>query len=185
MDSQKIKFFMFWIITISLTGLYFLDRYQVKDKINQYKSDITSIETQLFANDIIMEKINNARIASESVMDTIKSYNLSGTQLMDEISRIRSLANQSNILVSKVEIDPKNTFPEKFYDNSKVSIGLERQTLSLKLKGNFLEVGELLETLEKKGSPLRIQSCMLLLDSLDPKGIIAQLRFSTYTGVKL
>ena len=57
---------MFWIITISLTGLYFLDRYQVKDKINRYKSDITSIETQLFANDIIMEKINNARIASES-----------------------------------------------------------------------------------------------------------------------
>ena len=33
-------------------------------------------------------------IASESVMDTIKSYNLSGSQLMDEISRIRSLANQ-------------------------------------------------------------------------------------------
>ena len=58
---------------------------------------------------------------------------------------IRSLANQSNILVSKVEIDPKNTFPEKFYDNSKVSIGLERQTLSLKLKGNFLEVGKLLK----------------------------------------
>ena len=111
---------MFWIITISLTGLYFLDRYQVKDKINRYKSDITSIETQLFANDIIKGKINNARIASESVMDTIKSYNLSGIQLMDEISRIRSLANQSNILVSKVEIDPKNTFPEKFYDNSKL-----------------------------------------------------------------
>ena len=105
MDSQKIKFFIFWIITISLTGLYFLDRYQVKDKINQYKSDITSIETQLFANDIIMGKINNARIASESVMDTIKSYNLSGIQLMDEISRIRSLANQSNILVSKVIVD--------------------------------------------------------------------------------
>ena len=62
MDSQKIKFFMFWIITISLTVLYFLDRYQVKDKISRYKSDITSIETQLFANDIIMEKINIGRI---------------------------------------------------------------------------------------------------------------------------
>ena len=184
MDSQKIKFFIFCGITISFTTLYLLDRSQVKQRIDLYKSDLVSIETQLFDNDTIMEKINNARNDYESVIDTIKSYNLSGGQLMNEINRIRFLANESNISVYKVEIDPKNTFPEKFYQNSEINIGLERQTLSLNLKGNFLEIGKFLENLEYQDSPLKMRSCLLSLDSLDPRGIIAQLRFATYTGAE-
>ena len=103
---------------------------------------------------------------------------------MNEINRIRFLANESNISVYKVEIDPKNTFPEKFYQNSEINIGLERQTLSLNLKGNFLEIGKFLENLEYQDSPLKMRSCLLSLDSLDPRGIIAQLRFATYTGAE-
>tara|TARA_B100000427_G_scaffold323665_1_gene327497 strand:- start:737 stop:1240 length:504 start_codon:yes stop_codon:yes gene_type:complete len=164
--------------------LYLLDRSQIKQRVNRYNADIVSIENQLFEDDLIMEKIINARNDYETTIDTIKSYNLSGNQLMNEISRIRSLAKELNISVYKIEIDPQNTFPKYLHKNSTISIGLERQTLSFNLKGSFLEIGKFLENLEDIDSPLRIHSCSLSLDSLAPRGIIAQLRFATYTGLE-
>ena len=114
----------------------------------------------------------------------IKSYHISGEQLMSEISRIKLMASKLNIQLYQVEIDPKNTFPEEFSRNSTINIELERQTFKFNLKGNFLKVGKFLENYEKTNSPLRVQSCTVSLDSLDPKGVIAQLHFVTYTGLE-
>ena len=117
-------------------------------------------------------------------MDSIKSYNISGGQLMSEISHIKLMASKLNIQLYQVEIDPKNTFPKEFSQNSTINIESERQTLKFNLRGNFLKVGKFLENYEKTNSPLKIQSCTISLDSLDPKGIIAQLHFATYTGIE-
>ena len=103
---------------------------------------------------------------------------------MSEISRIKLMASKLNIQLYQVEIDPKNTFPEEFSQNSTINIELERQTLKFNLRGNFLKVGKFLENYEKTNSPLRVQSCTVSLDSLDPKGVIAQLHFVTYTGLE-
>ena len=184
MKSQKTKFFIFWSITILLFCLYLLDRSQVKNRINRYKLDIALLEKELIDNEVLIDKINDSRNQYESIMDTIKSYNISGKQLMSEISRIKLMASKLNIQLYQVEIDPKNTFPEEFIQNSTINIELERQTLTFNLRGNFLEVGKFLENYEKINSPLRIQSCMISLDSLDPKGIIAQLHFATYARLE-
>ncbi|MFL3006226.1 MAG: hypothetical protein ACJZ1R_08690 [Candidatus Neomarinimicrobiota bacterium] len=184
MESQKTKFFTFWTIIILLFCLYLLDRSQVKNRINRYKLDIALIEEELIDDGILIDKINDSRNQYESIMDTIKSYNISGEQLMSEISRIKLMASKLNIQLYQVEIDPKNTFPEEFSRNSTINIELERQTLKFNLRGNFLKVGKFLENYEKINSPLRIQSCTISLDSLDPKGIIAQLHFATYTGLE-
>ena len=185
MGSQKSKFFIFWTITILLFCLYLLDRSQVKNRINRYKLEIALIEKELIDNGILIDKINDSRNQYESIMDTLQSYNISGEQLMREISRIRLMVKKLNIQLYQVEIDPKNTFPEEFSRNSTINIELERQTLKFNLRGNFLRVGKFLENYEKISSPLRIQSCRISLDSLDPKGIIAQLHFATYTGLEL
>tara|TARA_A100000164_G_C21749427_1_gene696276 strand:+ start:209 stop:769 length:561 start_codon:yes stop_codon:yes gene_type:complete len=184
MESQKTKFFTFWAITILLFSLYLLDRSQVKNRINKYKLDIALIEKELIDNEVLIDKINDSRNQYESIMDTIKSYNISGGQLMSEISRVKLMASKLNIQLYKVEIDPKNTFPEELGQNSTINLELERQTLKFNLRGNFLDLGKFLENYEKINSPLRIQSCMISLDSLDPKGVIAQLHFATYTGLE-
>ena len=132
----------------------------------------------------MIDKINESRNRYESIIDTIKSYHISGEQLMSEISHIKLMASKLNIQLYQVEIDPKNTFPEEFSQNSTINIELERQTLKFNLRGNFLKVGKFLENYEKTNSPLRVQSCTVSLDSLDPKGVIAQLHFVTYTGLE-
>jgi len=184
MKSQKTKFFIFWSITILLFCLYLLDRSQVKNRINRYKLDIALIEKELMDNQVLIEKINDSRDQYESIMDSIKSYNISGGQLMSEISHVKLMASKLNIQLYQVEIDPKNTFPKEFSQNSTINIESERQTLKFNLRGNFLKVGKFLENYEKINSPLKIQSCTISLDSLDPKGIIAQLHFATYTGIE-
>jgi len=184
MESQKTKFFIFWTITILLFCFYLLDRSQVKNRKNKYKLDIALIEKELIENGILIDKINESRNRYESIIDTIKSYHISGEQLMSEISRIKLMASKLNIQLYQVEIDPKNTFPEEFSRNSTINIELERQTLKFNLRGNFLKVGKFLENYEKTNSPLRVQSCTVSLDSLDPKGVIAQLHFVTYTGLE-
>ena len=84
--------------------------------------------------------------------------------------------------MSNLEIDPNNTFPVRYHKNLEGDISLERQTLSLILRGTFLDVGAFLEKLENAESPLKLQSCSISTDSLDPRGVIAQIFFATYTS---
>ena len=88
------------------------------------------------------------------------------------------------ISISKIEVDPQNSFPGKFRTNLKINTELERQTLVLDLKGRFLGVGKFLDNYEKINAPLKLQSCDISLDTLDPIGVTAQLRFAMYTGIK-
>lgn len=183
-ENQKTKYYIFWVITILLVLLYLLDRSQVKKRINDYELDIARIEKKLISNKVLVENINDSQNYFESIMDTIKSYNITGAQLMSEISRMRLIANELNVSISQIEVDPQNSFPQKFRINQQINTGLERQTLSLNLSGRFLDVGKFLENYERTNAPLKIQSCTISLDSLDPKGIIAQLHFIMYTGIK-
>ena len=86
----------------------------------------------------MVENINDSQNYFESIMDTIKSYNITGAQLMSEISRMRLIANELNVSTSQIEVDPQNSFPEKFRINQQINTGLERQTLSLNLEVVFL-----------------------------------------------
>ena len=181
---QKIRYFTFLVVALSLVAFYLLDRAKLKEKVNQYESDILSIEEQLSNNKLIMDEINNARNDYTDIIGIINSHNLSGSQLMNEINRIKLLANATNISIYNLEIDPKNTFPKNYQELLKEDINLERQTLSYNLKGSFIEIGKFLENLENSDSPIKLQSCSIVLDSLDPRGVIAQLRFATYTGIK-
>ena len=182
--SQKNKYYAFWAVTILLFLFYLLDRSKVEERINSYKSDIALIEKELIINDVLIENINDSRNYFESIMDTIESQNISDNQFKYEINRMKQIAKELNVSISQLEIDPKNSFPGKFQISSKIDTKLKRQIISLNLRGHFLDIGKFLESYEKINAPLKFQSCAISLDSLDPKGVIARLYFSMYTGIK-
>ena len=182
--EQKIKYFVLSVISLSLIIIYFIDRTNIKDKAIKYKSEIFSIEKQLLNSNLIMNEINDARNNYNDIIQLINSYSISGERLMNEINQIKDLANSSNISIYKLEIDPKNTFPKNISKTLKEDLLLERQMLSFNLRGGFIDIGKFLEDFEKSDSPIKIQSCSFVLDSLDPKGVIARLQFAIYTGVK-
>ena len=92
---------------------YLLDRSQVKKIINGYELDIALVEEELISNNVLTDNINDSKNYFESVMDTIESYSITDNGLINEINRIRILANELNISISKVEVDPQNSFPGK------------------------------------------------------------------------
>ena len=61
-------------------------------------------------------------------------------------------------------------------------IRLERQSVSFNISGNFIDIGRFIDELQNKQSILQIQYCSIGLDSLDPKGVIAQMGYLTYGG---
>ena len=181
--NQKNKYYALWAVTILLLSLYLLDRSQIKKRINGYKSDIALIEKELISNDVLIDNIDDSKNYFESIINTIESQNITNSQLKHEINRMKRLAKELNISISQLEIDPKNSFPGKFRISSKIDTKLKRQTLSLNLTGHFLDIGKFLESYEKINAPLKVQSCAISLDSLDPKGVIARLYLSMYTGI--
>ena len=99
MESQKTKFFIFWTITILLFCLYLLDRSQVKNRINRYKSDIALIEKELIDNGILIDKIN----------PNIKEFIERNSNTLKKIGRINEFLNEdikkpSDNLIIKGEI---------------------------------------------------------------------------------
>ena len=88
--------------------------------------------------------------------------------------------NQLLPVFNDVEIDPRNTFPLISKRNGKEEIKIERHSVNIKLSGNFINIGKFIDEVEKNYSILQMQYCSIGLDSLDPKGVIADLGYLTY-----
>ena len=85
-----------------------------------------------------------------------------------------------DISFNDVEIDPRNTFPLISKRNGEKEIKIERHSVNFKLSGNFINIGRFIDEVEKNHSILQMQYCSIGLDSLDPKGVIADLGYLTY-----
>ena len=129
-----------------------------------------------------MNEMNEIRQNFIENKNMLISYQISGSELLDEIERISDLANSMNIDIKNLEIDPRNTFPALNQTMGKDQIELERNSLNFQLSGNFLDVGNFIEILEKNSSQVKLQFCSINLDSLDPRGVVAKLEYLTYGG---
>ena len=101
---------------------------------------------------------------------------------MKEIQDLNLLADEMDIVLNGLEIDPRNTFPKIDQSKGSDQIDLERQSLSFRLSGHFLDVGNFIDAVRDNSPSLRMQYCSIHLDSLDPRGVIAALEYLTYGG---
>ncbi len=183
--NQKEKYFSFLGLTIVLIIGYMFDRNQMIKKVKEYEMDIYKIDIKLKEGSEIMDEVNTIRQNLIKNINTLSSYAISGSQLLDEIQNVKTLANRLDINIKDLEIDPRNTLPETYKNISTENINLERQTLSFDLVGDFLDIGNFVETLENSASPLKLKNCSISLDSLDPRGVIAKLQYVAYGGEEL
>ena len=167
-------------MTLVLIMLYIFDQNRLEHTVRDYEHNIAIIKSQLNAGENIMEEVNDLRENFSKNLELLDSYIISGNELMNEISGINSLAKKLKVRINNLEIDPRNTFPDIFQSILDKQEPLERQTLSFDLSGSFLDIGNFVETLETSNSPLRLQYCSIFLDSLDPKGVIAELQYAIY-----
>tara|TARA_B100000700_G_C14674759_1_gene682584 strand:- start:441 stop:734 length:294 start_codon:yes stop_codon:yes gene_type:complete len=83
-------------------------------------------------------------------IDQLKDYKISASELINELSNLKTLASQSGIIIKDLEIDPRNTFPNSHKKLVEDHLKLDRQTLNLNLSGDFLDIGNFIELVQKK-----------------------------------
>ena len=131
----------------------------------------------------VIEEMNQTRKLFSDNLDRLLSYKISNSGLQLEIKQLGALA-KNGINISNMKIDD-DTFPNINHNVRNDIIKLERQIVSLNYQGLFLNIGRFIESIKESESNLQMQYCSFNLDSLDPRGVIAQMEYSTYGGSRL
>ena len=171
--NQKTKYYLNLILIIFLLIIYIYDAKYVRRDIEIFETAISDIDMQLEAGSEVINDMNQVRQDFIKNKNTLAAYHISGNELMKEIQNLNLLAE---------EIDPRNTFPNIDQGQDGDQIVLERQSLSFNLSGNFLDIGTFIDAVQDNSPALRMHYCSIILDSLDPRGVIADLEYLTYGG---
>ena len=180
--NQKTKYYLNLSLIIFLLIIYIYDAKYVRRDIEIFETAISDIDMQLEAGSEVINDMNQVRQDFIKNKNTLTSYQISGGELMEEIQNLNLLADEVGIVLGNLEIDPRNTFPDIDQNQGGDQIALERQSLSFNLSGNFLDIGTFIDAVQDNSPALKMQYCSIILDSLDPRGVIAELEYLTYGG---
>ena len=180
--NQKTKYYLNLSLIIFLLIIYIYDAKYVRRDIEIFETAISDIDMQLEAGSEVINDMNQVRQDFIKNKNTLTSYQISGGELMEEIQNLNLLADEVGIVLGDLEIDPRNTFPDIDQNQGGDQIALERQSLSFNLSGNFLDIGTFIDAVQDNSPALKMQFCSIILDSLDPRGVIAELEYLTYGG---
>ena len=180
--NQKTKYYLNLSLIIFLLIIYIYDAKYVRRDIEIFETAISDIDMQLDAGSEVINDMNQVRQDFIKNKNTLTSYQISGGELMEEIQNLNLLADEVGIVLGDLEIDPRNTFPDIDQNQGGDQIALERQSLSFNLSGNFLDIGTFIDAVQDNSPALKMQYCSIILDSLDPRGVIAELEYLTYGG---
>ena len=161
-------------------AIYYHDIRRVKERVSSFQSSIMEMDQTLKSGSTVLDDMNQIRTEFLYNKKLLASKKVSGAQLMNQLGEIKNLAEKMDIKFNDVEIDPRNTFPLISKRNAKEEIKIERHSVNIKLSGNFINIGKFIDEVEKNHSILQMQYCSIGLDSLDPKGVIADLGYLTY-----
>ena len=182
--NQKNIFTVLFFSTTILVILFFWNTKNQKIKLGQLRNNLNKINIQLNSHkDILKEtvKVENDLIYKRDTL--INQFSLS-KNIFEEIELIKGLANDFKINIGNIKVDRENTFLPSDQIINKNDLPLERHTLSFQLSGKFISIGEFLEDQNNKFKNIFLSMCEFKMDSLDPRGVVAQLEFNIYGDKK-
>ena len=178
--NQRIKYYLLIASATFICMIYIHDVQKIRFEIRDYENTINDINSELDNGAQLVNQMNQIRQNFIDNKNQLSTYGISEKALIDEIDIINSVADEMQLSIQKIEIDPRNTFPIINQNIGKDRINLERQSIIFTLKGNFLTIGSFLDEIQKGNSVLKINSCSFSLDSLNPEGVKANLEFLAY-----
>ena len=178
--NQKIKYYLLLSTLMSLGAIYYWDINIVKEKVKNVQYSIKEVDSKLQEGSTILDEMNQIRKKFIENRQDLVSQRISGAELMTQLSQIKDLADQLGIEIEGMEIDPRNTFPVIETNDGSEQVRMERHSVNFKLSGNFMLIGRFIDEVQNNHRMLQMQHCSIGLDSLDPRGVIAQLGYLTY-----
>ncbi len=181
---QKTKYVILLILTVMIIAVYVWDSINIKSELKQINLKVSNMDDQLRSGTGIMDEVLHIRQHFTKKKNILLSHRISSPDLLNEIESLSDLANEMGLSINNLEIDPRNTFPALKNNVEDIRIDLERHSLNFQLSGKFLNVGNFIEILEENSTHLHLQQCLFNLDSIDPKGVVAELQYLTYGGAE-
>ena len=102
MKQKKIYFVLLFSILV-LNMVYMIDRNQITKIIESYKKDIRIIDEELKTGSNIMAEVNILHKNFVDNIDQLKDYKISASELINELSNLKTLASQSGIIIKDLE----------------------------------------------------------------------------------
>jgi len=167
-----------------IIAVYAWDSFNIKSELKQINSKLSNMDDQLRSGTGIMDEVLHIRQHFTEKKIFLLSHRISSPDLLNEIESLSDLANEMGLNINNLEIDPRNTFPALNNNVEDIRIDLERHSLNFQLSGKFLNIGNFIEILEENSTHLHLQQCLFNLDSIDPKGVVAELQYLTYGGAE-
>ena len=99
------------MLTVTLIAVYVWDGINIRSEIKQIQSNLSNIDIQLKSGTGIMDEVKNIQQHFTKKKNMLISYQISGIDLLSEIETLSDLANEMDLNISNLEIDPRNTFP--------------------------------------------------------------------------
>ena len=166
-----------------MISIYIWKDQKISSQFENRKQEYISLNQELNMGNADIGQIQDLRKRFIENQEKLNLKKISGDELLQEIERLKILASSMDMSLIKLTIDPRNTFPttEGLFKNNQINIA--RHSLNFELRGNFLDVGVFIETIEEKSNQLKLQYCSIGLDSLDPQGVIAKIEYLTYGGL--
>ncbi|MBJ13620.1 MAG: hypothetical protein CMG62_11195 [Candidatus Marinimicrobia bacterium] len=179
--KNKTKFQILLSIMVIIVLVYSWDMNGIIRDINYNNKQIETQNYKLSQGNLIRGEIENFQHLFMKKKKKIVSHGITGSELADEVKFLKNQANLSGVIINNIDVHSLDTFP--FYnDSATISIiPLQRHIISVEAKGDFLKIGALLEEIHKNSENLEIGECLFSLDDDDPKGIIASLKYYTYS----
>ena len=91
--NQKIKYYSLLFTLMVLGLIYYQDINLVKDKVKNVLYSIKEVDSKLQAGSTILDEMNQIRKEFIENKQVLVSQKISGTQLMTQLSQIKSLAD--------------------------------------------------------------------------------------------
>jgi len=178
--KQKTIFAILNFAMFSLIGLFFWNGINKKIKIEKLKKNIKTIDYQLAKNENILKDIVEIENNFFQKRDTLITKFSFGQNIFSVVEEVKSLAEEYKIKLKNIKINSKNSFSSVDELINNKEIPLKRHTLSFQLSGEFISIGKFLENQNIKSENIFLSQCEFNMDSLDPRGVVAQLEYKIY-----
>ncbi|SVB19006.1 uncharacterized protein METZ01_LOCUS171860 [marine metagenome] len=178
--KQQTEYRIMIVMLLGLLSLFIWDSYNVFSEIHQIKFKLGSMEQKFRSNKNITNEINNFQETYVEKKETIFSSIISDNELENNIDHFRTMAKSLGLQIKGVKTGKHSTFPSLKKQFSENEIPFDRYYLSFQIKGNFLKIGSFMDRVRETSSNLSLGQCSFMLDSYDPRGVIAQIEYLTY-----
>ena len=179
--SPRIRFFVIVGISVFVIAGFGWYNYDILSEIKDAEGIINGLDRELRAQDKVRQNIVDTQTRLEILISGLDSNVIHSSREYETATvKMRDLAKKNDIVVLRLNLRPRDTFPPLNQYTKVKRLPLERQRIDLSLNGDFLDIGPFFDAVEKQIKSVNLHSYKFSLDPNAARKVIADVVYYTY-----